>query len=61
VTAVEARLKDAAFAHVSQKPDGDYWTKFNAPMLRFRGMEAGCNIAEAYVHHEQSPLGRLSE
>ncbi|HEY2839661.1 MAG TPA: PIG-L family deacetylase [Pirellulales bacterium] len=59
VTAVETRLHDACFAHVSQKPEGDFWTKFNAPMLRFRGMEAGCALAEAYVHHEQSPRGRL--
>lgn len=29
------------------------------PMLHFRGMEAGCALAQAYVHHKQSPMGRL--
>jgi hypothetical protein len=28
-------------------------------MLRFRGLEIGCKAAEAFVHHNQSPLGRL--
>lgn len=59
VTAVERRLHDACFAHESQNPDGGFWTKYHAPMLRFRGMEAGCALAEAYIHHEQSPPGRL--
>jgi LmbE family N-acetylglucosaminyl deacetylase len=59
VTAVEARLHDACFAHASQNPAGDFWTVYTGPMLRFRGMEAGCNLAEAFVRHEQSPGGRL--
>ncbi|HJT34801.1 MAG TPA: hypothetical protein VJ783_22430 [Pirellulales bacterium] len=24
------------------------------------GMESGCNHAEAFVHHDQSPQGRLA-
>jgi hypothetical protein len=28
-------------------------------MLRFRGMESGCKAAEAFIHHDQSPAGRL--
>ena len=61
VSALEARIHDACFAHASQNPAGDFWTKYNAPMLRFRGMEAGCALAEAFVRHEQSPAGRLPE
>ena len=28
-------------------------------MMRFRGMECGRKMAEAFVHHEMSPAGRL--
>ena len=59
VTAVEGKKRDACFAHVSQNPERDFWTNFHAPMLRFRGMEAGHAAAEAFVHHLQSPRGRL--
>jgi LmbE family N-acetylglucosaminyl deacetylase len=59
VTNVESQKHDACFAHVSQNPGTDFWPKYHAPMLRLRGMEAGCNAAEAFVHHEQSPGGRL--
>ena len=59
VTAVEARKHDACFAHASQKPAGEFWTKFTGPMLRFRGLEAGCPAAEAFIHHNLSPSGRL--
>jgi len=50
---------DACFAHASQNPAGDFWTVYTGPMLRFRGMECGRTLAEAFVHHEQSPSGRL--
>jgi LmbE family N-acetylglucosaminyl deacetylase len=61
VTAVESRLHDACFAHASQNPGGGFWTTYHEPMLRFRGMESGYKLAEAFVHHEQSPGGRLPE
>jgi hypothetical protein len=59
VTAVESRKHDACFAHVSQNPGTDFWPKYHAPMLRLPGIEAGCKSAEAFVHHPQSPDGRL--
>jgi LmbE family N-acetylglucosaminyl deacetylase len=57
ITATEERKRAACFAHASQGP-----TKFYADhqeMQRFRGREAGCKQAEAFVHLEQSPLGML--
>ena len=59
MTAVESLKHDACFAHVSQNPAGDFWTKYTEPMMRFRGLEAGCKLAEAFIHHELSPSGRL--
>jgi hypothetical protein len=29
------------------------------PMMRFRGMESGFQLAEAFIHHGGSPLGKL--
>ncbi len=59
VTATEARKREACMAHASQNPLGGFYTKDHEPMLRFRGMEAGCKSAEAFIHHDQSPVGRL--
>ena len=59
VAAVEGKKHDACFAHASQNPERDFWTKYHAPMLRFRGMEAGRALAEAFVHQTQSPRGKL--
>jgi LmbE family N-acetylglucosaminyl deacetylase len=53
VTAVEKRKKAACFAHASQDPAGFYAE--HAAMQNFRGLEAGCKQAEAFIHHEQSP------
>jgi LmbE family N-acetylglucosaminyl deacetylase len=53
LAATEPRKRAACFAHVSQQP-----AKFYAEherMQRFRGLEAGCQRAEAFVRHEQSP------
>jgi LmbE family N-acetylglucosaminyl deacetylase len=53
IEAVEPRKRAACFAHASQDP-----AKFYADhevMHRFRGREAGCRRAEAFVRHEQSP------
>lgn len=49
----ENSKRAACFAHASQNP-----TEFYADqevMHRFRGLEAGCKLAEAFIHHEQSP------
>jgi LmbE family N-acetylglucosaminyl deacetylase len=59
VTATEPRKREACMAHASQGPVGGFYTKDHEPMLRFRGMECGAKAAEAFVHHEQSPAGRL--
>jgi LmbE family N-acetylglucosaminyl deacetylase len=53
ITAVEKRKRAACFAHVSQNPDLFYAD--HLVMQHFRGREAGCKQAEAFIHHEQSP------
>jgi len=60
VTATEPLKRDACMAHRSQDPQG-FYTRDHVPMLRFRGMECGRTLAEAFVHHDQSPLGWLPE
>jgi LmbE family N-acetylglucosaminyl deacetylase len=60
VTATEPLKRDACMAHQSQNPAG-FYTKDHVPMLRFRGMESGCEFAEAFVHHDSSPAGGLPE
>lgn len=59
VTGREPRKREACMAHESQNPAGGFYGEYHAPMLRFRGMESGFKLAEAFVHHEQSPFGRL--
>jgi LmbE family N-acetylglucosaminyl deacetylase len=59
VTATEARKRDACMAHASQNPLGGFYTKDHEPMLHFRGMESGFPRAEAFIHQDQSPGGRL--
>lgn len=44
----------ACFIHLSQKVEEIYKTS-HGPMEIFRGMEFGCQYAEAYVRHVQSP------
>jgi LmbE family N-acetylglucosaminyl deacetylase len=58
VTAVEPLKRDACMAQRSQDPEG-FYTRDHIPMLRFRGMECGHKLAEAFIHHDQSPAGRL--
>src|SRR6185437_6442332 len=58
VTAFESLKRQACMAHASQNPAGFYLND-HVPMLRFRGMELGCKFAEAFIHHDQSPPGRL--
>jgi LmbE family N-acetylglucosaminyl deacetylase len=53
ITATEARKREACFAHESQNP-AEFYPHHDA-MNRFRGYEAGCKLAEAFVRHEQSP------
>lgn len=57
ITSVEEIKREACFAHESQNPDELY--PIHEQMSRFRGMEFGCDHAEAFVRHEQSPPFRL--
>jgi LmbE family N-acetylglucosaminyl deacetylase len=57
ITATEKRKRAACFAHKSMSPDGFY--ALHETMQRFRGIESGCKLAEAFVHHVQSPATGL--
>jgi LmbE family N-acetylglucosaminyl deacetylase len=61
VTATEPRKRAACLAHASQNPIGGFYTKDHEPMLRFRGMESGHHLAEAFIRHDQSPPHALPE
>lgn len=54
ITATEARKRAACMAHASQNPAG-FYVKDHEPMMRFRGMESGYRLAEAFVRHDMSP------
>jgi len=62
VSDVANRKREACWAHTwyKDRPDLDLWSKVDV-RLRFRGMEAGCPLAEAFVLHGQnrSPLPGL--
>lgn len=53
ITSVEEIKRKACFAHESQHPAELY--PIHEKMSLFRGMEFGCEHAEAFVGHEQSP------
>lgn len=53
ITPVESIKREACFAHQSQNPGELY--PIHEKMSRFRGMEYGCEHAEAFIRHEQSP------
>jgi LmbE family N-acetylglucosaminyl deacetylase len=53
IAATEKVKRAASFAHESQNPAGFYAEQ--EVIHRFRGLEAGCKLAEAFIHHEQSP------
>ncbi len=58
ITPTEPRKREACLAHESQRPATDFYPA-QAKTHEFRGMEGGYRLAEAFVHHEQSPAGRL--
>lgn len=60
VEGVEKLKRDACMAHRSQNPAGFYLND-HVPMMHFRGKECGRKLAEAFVHHDPSPLGGLPE
>jgi N-acetylglucosamine malate deacetylase 1 len=55
ITAVEPRKRKACFAHASQDPAGFYG--HHDTMHRFRGREAGCDLAEAFVRQPSPAAG----
>ena len=57
IAATESRKRAACFLHASQQPAKFY--AYHEKMHGFRGFEAGCQRAEAFVHHEQSPAVQL--
>ena len=59
VTDTEPLKREACMAHRSQDPAG-FYNRDHVPMMRFRGMESGYREAEAFVHHDQSPVGYLA-
>jgi LmbE family N-acetylglucosaminyl deacetylase len=58
ISSVAAQKHEACFVHVSQKIRETYAGE-HGRMEVFRGMEAGCQFAEAYIRHSKGPEGRL--
>jgi LmbE family N-acetylglucosaminyl deacetylase len=58
VTGVEPLKRGACMAHISQNPEG-FYNRDHVPMMKFRGMECGTRLAEAFIHHDGSPQARL--
>jgi len=53
ISGVAARKRSACFAHASQKPEE--WYPAHERMSRFRGVEHGCEHAEAFIRHDRGP------
>ena len=53
ITAFAQKKRDACFAHASQKPEE--WYPVHERMGRFRGMQHGCQDAEAFIRHDRGP------
>lgn len=51
---------DACMAHASQDPE-DFYENIHRKMEIFRGMEYGCDYAEAFIRHNQNPQRLLIE
>ena len=54
ITATVERKHEACFVHESQKIRENYGRN-HGPMERFRGLEARCGSAEAFIRHVQGP------
>lgn len=61
VTKVEPRKREACFAHKSQHASTGFYPNYHLKMQQHRGMEGGFRQAEAFVHQDQSPFGRLPD
>jgi len=51
---------EACMAHASQDPE-DFYENVHRKMEIFRGMEFGCDYAEAFIRHNQNPQKFLIE
>ena len=49
----------ACMAHVSQDPE-DFYLNIHKKMEKFRGLEFNCELAEAFVRHNQNPQTLIS-
>jgi len=58
ITRSESRKRAACYAHASQNPQADFY-RLHEKMHQFRGLECGCELAEAFVRHAQSGGGQL--
>jgi N-acetylglucosamine malate deacetylase 1 len=58
ITSMESRKQKACFAHASQSPEKFY--SLQEQVSRFRGLECGCKLAEAFILHVWSGPGFLS-
>lgn len=57
ITPTEKLKYQACFAHASQTPERFYALQLE--VMRFRGLQAGSQFAEAFVHQDQSPAALL--
>jgi N-acetylglucosamine malate deacetylase 1 len=57
ITTQELRKKKACFAHASQSPEKFY--SLQEQVSRFRGLESGCKLAEAFIMQAKSWPGLL--
>jgi LmbE family N-acetylglucosaminyl deacetylase len=54
ISSTESRKRAATYAHSSQLPETTFYP-LHEIMHRFRGMESGVKLAEAFVRHSQNP------
>ncbi len=60
IAATEGRKRAANFAHTSQLPETSFYP-LHEIMHRFRGMESGVKLAEAFIRHPQNRETKLLE
>jgi len=59
ITRTEGRKRAACYAHASQNPVNGFYGTYHEKMNRFRGLESGCELAEGFVRHCQSPMAAV--
>lgn len=58
ITSVREKKKASCMCHVSQNPES-WYLGHHTDMEHFRGLQAGCEYAEAFVRFDQSPSRTL--